>query len=892
MTIVIEEDDLLHYGIIRRSGRYPWGSGKDENTHNKMFLDHVSELKAQGQSESDIAKGFDMTVTQLRAEKTIAKNQQKQAQIAMAQRLQNKGYSTNAIAKRMQIPESTARTLLAPGAKDKADVLTSTANALRKRVDEVTYLDVGRGTENQVGISKTKLETATQMLKMEGYEVHNVPIPQITNINQKTTAKVLCPPGTTQKEVWENQGKIQAFKMFSEDFGRNYYGLHPPIQINPDRVEVIWNEDGGKERDGVVFVRPGKEDLSLGGKNYAQVRIAIGDKHFIKGMAVVNSDLPEGVDLQFHTNKFKKNAKSKLDAFKSIEEDADPQNPFKAVINQIVVDHGQKTERVTSAMNIVYEEGDWAEWNRTLSSQMLSKQDPKLIKSQLDFTKDKRQRSLDEISALTNPTVRKKLLYDFAESTDSASAHLKAAALPRQATHVILPLSTMKPTEIYAPNYKSGEKVVLIRHPHGGVFEIPELTVNNRNPEGRKFIGNKAMDAIGIHHSVAAWLSGADFDGDTVLVIPNEKGPLLIKHEKPLEGLKDFDPIASYPGYPGMKPLRATGNEMGKISNLITDMTLLGASHEELSRAIRHSMVVIDAEKHNLDYRLSANDNGIKQLKEKYQTGGASTLLSRAGAKIRPVERKLRGRTQGGPVDLKTGAKVWVPTGAIYKTGPNAGEPKRFKIERLAYETDATKLISNSNTQIERMYADYSNDLKHMANGARLASEKTPRSRYSSSANKVYAKEVASLNAKLETAKAKAPLERQAQIYARKIVSMQRAANPNMSKETRNKIQQQALDAARNRFGSKKTRIEITKTEWDAIQAGAISDTKLTDILTNANMDTVHKLAMPKTTILMSPSMINRAKSMYASGYTTKQVADHLGVSLSTLKDSVQKGEE
>ena len=48
---------------------------------------------------------------------------------------------------------------------------------------------------------------------------------------------------------------------------------------------------------------------------------------------------------------------------------------------------------------------------------------------------------------------------------------------------------------------------------------------------------------------------------------------------------------------------------MGDVSNLITDMTIKGANNDELARAVRHSMVVIDSEKHNLDVKASARDN-------------------------------------------------------------------------------------------------------------------------------------------------------------------------------------------------------------------------------------------------------------------------------------------
>ena len=38
-------------------------------------------------------------------------------------------------------------------------------------------------------------------------------------------------------------------------------------------------------------------------------------------------------------------------------------------------------------------------------------------------------------------------------------------------------IPSMKENEVYAPNYKNGEQVALIRYPHAGTFEIPILTV-------------------------------------------------------------------------------------------------------------------------------------------------------------------------------------------------------------------------------------------------------------------------------------------------------------------------------------------------------------------------------------------------------------------------------
>ncbi len=94
--------------------------------------------------------------------------------------------------------------------------------------------------------------------------------------------------------------------------------------------------------------------------------------------------------------------------------------------------------------------------------------------------------------------------------------------------------------------------------------------------------------------------------------------------------------------------MKNTQTEMGIISNLITDMTLKGATEDELARAVKHSMVVIDAEKHKLDYKSSYADNAIASLKKKYQGvtepdgtyhEGAGTLLSRAKSKQMVLKR-------------------------------------------------------------------------------------------------------------------------------------------------------------------------------------------------------------------------------------------------------------
>lgn len=881
--MLIDEKDVLHYGIIRRSGRYPWGSGGNEDQHNKQLLDYVKDQKDQGLTEGQIARGMDMSIADLRAEKSRAVNQQRQANIAMAQRLKDKGYSTTAIGRRMgNVPEATVRSWLAPGAKDKADVLENTANMLRAQVDEKSFVDVGKGVENYVGVSSTKMDTALSMLKMEGYEVHKFRDPQ-TISGHATNKIVLCKPGTTQKEAFLNRDNVQQIKMFSDDGGRSFSGLHEPLVINPKRIDVVYKEDGGNQADGVIYVRRGVDDVTLGGATYAQVRVAVGKDHYLKGMAMYKDDLPDGVDLQFNTNK--SSTGNKLDAMKKNTEEkgyipGGEHVLLKSIRRQIVANPGMPNEKVTSAMNIVNEEGKWEKWSRNLSSQMLSKQSPSLAKTQLDMTYERRQQEYDDIKKLTNATVRKKLLMDFSDKTDSAAVHLKAAALPRQGSHVILPVSTMPPNQIYAPNFLPGERVALIRHPHGGTFEIPDLIVNNNHAESKRLLGN-ARDAVGIHHSVAERLSGADFDGDTVLVIPNDRNRLTITPA--LEDLKGFDPRASYPAYEGMKTMRNTEREMGEISNLITDMSLKNAPIREIARAVKHSMVVIDAEKHNLNYKLSANDNNIKQLKQKYQgksSGGASTIISRAGARAYIDERKPRTRSKGGPVNLDTGALAFEPTNRKNK---ETGQLRKSRFKRLAVTEDARTLMSPNASPMERLYANHSNRLKALANEARLTSIRTHNPKQSSSARKAYAPQVKSLDSKLTISLMNAPLERQANVIANTNVKAKRAADPNMDEDTLKKIKYQALTEARRRTGAEKQRIEITNDEWDAIQAGAVSHSKLTQILNYADMEIVRQHATPKTPVLMTATKTKRAESMLESGYTRAEVARQLGVSLSTL---------
>ena len=931
--------ELKHIGVARRSGRYPWGSGEDGYQRNAPLKAKVNELRKSGFSETQIAEdlGFKST-SKLRSEISLERAAQRKSDAAFALRLKEKGYSNVEIGKRMNINESSVRSLLNPVMQERALITEKTAEMLKQQIEEKKYIDVGAGVENQLGITRTKLNTAISDLENNGYKVSYVKVEQLGTGNM-TSIKVLTKADVPYSEIYNNKADIQLVTDWSNDGGKSYNKILPPINISKDRVMVRYAEEGGKDQDGVLEIRRGVEDLSLGGKNYAQVRIAVDGTHYLKGMAFYADDLPEGVDIRFNTNKPKGTPMiGPKDNTVLKPQEVGKANPFNSEIKQNTY-LGKDGQKKLSAINIVNQEGDWDDWSRTLSSQVLSKQAPKLAKQQLDLALKQKQEEFDEYISLTNPTVKKQLLEAFGDDCDSSAVHLKAAAMPRQSNSVILPSTKIKPTEIYATKYKDGEKVVLIRHPHGGIFEIPELMVNNKNPDLKAQFGD-IRDAVIIHPEVAKKLSGADFDGDTVLVIPNRKQGGIATSPS-LAALKDFDPKEAYPGYTGMKRMTAENKqmEMGKISNLITDMTIKGANNDEIARAVRHSMVVIDAEKHNLNYRQSFIDNGIAQLKATYQGGatkGASTIVSRAKSEIRIDKRKDYYK-----IDKLTGKKIWEKTEETYgyikdpndskkriyvryprkdtytinpKTGkkifdidydhpyiidPNTGNksqlPPSAKIitqkkqtkSTLMYETEDAFDLS-SGTGIENIYAEYANSLKRLGDRARKEAANTPNIEYSPSARKTYAPQVESLMANLYIAKSNSPLERKAQLVANKIVSLKKDANPDLTTADLRKIKGQALAEARNRVGARKQSIKITPLEWEAIQAGAISNSVLTQILANTNMDLVKQYATPRSKKGISAAKLDRAKAMFDRGYTQSQIADALGVSTSTLMAALE----
>lgn len=1003
MSSVLEEmravldgttEELAHYGTKFHSGRYPYGSGEDPYQHDGDFLTRVERLKKEEgfkETAEEVKRYFGIGLEDYRNEKYWAEYTRKSEQIARAKSLREKGLGNSAIGKEMGVSESTVRSWFNPKTEANMMMAKQTADFLKEQVaakgmidvgkDVERYINVGEGAEKKLGISRTKLDQALYALESEGYVVYQNRVEQPTNRGNWTTQMVLCPPGTPHKEAY-NFDKIHTIEDYEYQEGTDSYKkkFTYPASMDSKRLMVRYADDVGSdgfkgiEKDGLIEIRRGVEDLDLKGSKYSQVRILVDGTHYLKGMAVYSDDLPDGVDVVFNTNK--KNDVPMLgpkdhSVLKPIK--SDPENPFGSLIKdpekggQYWYKDSKTGEEKLGLINKKSDEGDWSEWADGLPSQFLSKQSQSLAKRQLGLAANDRYEEFNRICEITNPTIKKHLLNSFADDCDGAAVNLKAAALPGQKYHVIIPMNNQKDTEIYAPDYPDGSKLALVRYPHGGTFEIPVLTVNNKNQMAKKMLGKDTNDVVGITSKVAEQLSGADFDGDTVMCIPTDYGKIRIERSPQLKELKNFDAKAEYGTVKKgndfyncygdkikVMTSRDTQLQMGIISNLITDMTLSGgATDAELARAVKHSMVVIDAEKHKLDYKRSEIDNNIDELKRSYQRtikpdgtikeGGASTIISRAGSE----ERVLKRRGQA-VIDPDTGEKsyklakaddlYYVDSTRESKTGmvtivtdkgkkikydsndPDAVEKykpvRKFnedgtvtytnKAGDITYRTkareqnstkmaeakDAYELVSAARHPMEIIYADYANSMKSLANQARKEMISTGNLEYDPSAARVYKAEVDSLMARLNEAEKNSVRERQATRLANAYVrSKQKAAieaGTELSKGDVRKESQKAMTKYRQEVGSVSRRdrnLKITDREWEAIQAGAIHESKLKRILANADVDELRQRATPRDSRAISPSQANRIKVLSASGNCTiAEIADQLGLSTTTVK--------
>lgn len=894
-------------------------------------------------------------------------------------------------------------------ASDNAAQTKQIADRLKELVGDGNFIDVGSGTELSLGCSDNRLDVAIEMLKKEGYDIQEFRLRQMGKIDGTSTIfHVLCPPGSEPGDAWKNRFSIRGVEDIEPgETKTSLLGMEDPVRVDLSRVKVLYGDEGGKDKDGMIEIRAVKDengnlvaaspDLDMGNARYAQVRIAVdasseglGDR-FIKGMAVYNTDLPKGVDILVNSNKNNLNeALKKMKTVKCADgtETIDVNNPFGATVFQTHYADGK-----LSALNIVGDptgsdkhiEGAWNEWSRNSSPQFLGKQPEALITNQLDLKVKEMRAEYEQILQINNPTVKKQMLLDFADSCDGASCDLKAAPFPDQAVKVLLAARTLKDDECYCPSLPHGTTVACVRYPHTGPFEIPIVKVNNNNEECKKFLEDArgpARDCIVLNKNNANKLSGADNDGDTTVVIPmtkkvsdgqggyvwdrtvNIKG--IGNGAIELPGMKDFDvdqwkkTDSQGEKLPGVKYINEAQKQMqmGIVSNLMTDMTQKGCDDpDKLTRAVKMTMITIDAVKHKLDWHEAEKYYRIKELKEEYQANengkhGASTLLSRSNAKVDVPERKVwnpipfdpndpnsydeNGKPKRGGIDIETGKKVYAETGRtktvrekvkvsnpdgywidkdgnkhrskwmkdengkdIYETdeygrvkyqNTEKSQGKTQKAKRMTLVDDAKELYSDPNnpSRKEVDYGNYANTMKAMANVARKEYLATPNLKWSREAEKQYANEVASLNKKLLEAKKNAPRERMAQLMATQIYNEMYANNPSMDKEEKSRKRSQALYGARKRTGATKSRVEFTPEEWKAINAGAIPESKLKDLLKNAKKESYTALATPKQS-RVAPATAKYISSLLSAGWSPTQIMESQGYSMDTI-NKVKEG--
>lgn len=940
------------------SGRYPHGSGDNPYQHDGLpSLEDIERLTKQGFTDAEIAEKLNVrgrsgqpSSSKLRDYRNILKRQKRDQECAEILELKEKGWSNQKIADKLgYTSESSIRNIINENERGKKDAAMETAEYIKSYVDKNGMYDVGAGVEEILGVSQTKLNQALTILEIQGYPTYGNRFDQVTNPGKMTTQKIICPPGTQKKDVYDLEN-IHSFLDDDVDTHLTEGGtkirkkFEYPSSLDSSRVQINYAEDGGLAKDGLIEIRRGMEDCNIGTNHYAQVRIMVDGTHYLKGMAIYSDDLPDGVDVRFNTNKTKDIPMIAKDGGDSVLKKikSDPTNPFGALIKedggQTYYDDpkGKYTDPVTgkkqslNVVNIKSEEGDWREWKDSLPSQFLAKQSLSLAQRQLNLAAQDKKDELRDYRELTNPTLKKQLLMEFADNCDSAAVSLAGAALPRQKFQVILPLTTLKDNEVYAPNYRDGEQVALVRFPHESTSQIPILTVNNKNHEGNKYIGKDSKDAIGIGAAAAERMSGADFDGDTVMVIPTNNGYTNIKNKEQHYLLKDYDPKIAYPKREGMKKMTNTQTEMGKISNLITDMTIEKASPRDLALAIRHAMCVIDAEKHELDYKRSEEENEIKRLKQTYQlkengkSGGATTLISRAGGKVEVDKRQGARR-----IDPETGEVSWktVPESELYYTKINktnkaykeftstpeykkmtpaqqkaaewdavnkgiltTSTKKRFDKSTQMMETnDANKLISKYDTPVEHIYANYANQMKALANTARKEALSAGKIQYSRRAANEYKTEVDELERQLKSAKIQTVRERSAQRMSnveskakKEQLKAEGLTDKEIAKEMK-KANQRYLVENRAKTGSKRVSIEITDRQWEAIQSGAIPESTLSEIFKHCDSDVLKERATPKRKTEISQWKINKIQQMRNNDYTLEQIAKAVGVSTSTV---------
>lgn len=285
---LVEEDILMHYGVKRRSGRYPWGSGDNPYQHGGDFLARVEELQRLGKTEKQIADELHLSTTDLRMQVRVAKHERRALQADRARSLREDGKTLDEIASILGYAnDSSVRALLNENTAANKNKAQATAEILKKELAEKGAIDVGTGVERQLGVSTGVLQEALFILETEGYNRYGVGVPQVNDPKKRTITPVISVPEIDQREVYQNLDLVKSVGDYhSTDGGESWDKREYPASIDSSRVKILYGDEGGALKDGVIEIRRGVADLDLGDSHYAQVRILVDGTHYLKGMAM------------------------------------------------------------------------------------------------------------------------------------------------------------------------------------------------------------------------------------------------------------------------------------------------------------------------------------------------------------------------------------------------------------------------------------------------------------------------------------------------------------------------------------------------------------------------------------------------------------------------------
>ena len=235
-----QDDILMHYGVKRRSGRYPWGSGDNPFQHGGDFLSRVEELQSQGKSEKEIAEELKMSTTDLRMQVRVAKHERRMVLADRAKSLREEGKTLDEIAKIMGYNnDSSVRALLNENTATNKNKARQTAERLKQELAEKGALDVGTGAERELGVSSGVLQEALFILETEGYNRFGVGVPQVNNPKNRTITPIISVPDIDQRQVYQDLSLVKSVGEYhSTDGGESWDKREYPASISSDRVKI------------------------------------------------------------------------------------------------------------------------------------------------------------------------------------------------------------------------------------------------------------------------------------------------------------------------------------------------------------------------------------------------------------------------------------------------------------------------------------------------------------------------------------------------------------------------------------------------------------------------------------------------------------------------------